>query len=99
MPNIVCFQTQKQLPTLNNIQVLLKSVLIDLRGGNFVHAKTSLRARLSLCVQFVEPCKRKKIIVQKRREKYDCSEWVKLLSTGHYKYLTLADFHINSTNY
>ena len=27
VPNIFCFQTQKQLPTLNNIQVLLKSVL------------------------------------------------------------------------
>ena len=29
VPNIFCFQTQKQLPTLNNIRVLLKSVLID----------------------------------------------------------------------
>ena len=39
------FQTQKQLAKLNNIQVLLKSVLTDLRARNFVHAKTSLRAR------------------------------------------------------
>ena len=45
LSNIICFQTQKQLTTLNNIRVLLKSVLIDLRAGNFVHAKTSLRAR------------------------------------------------------
>ena len=30
---------------LNNVRVLLKSVLIDLRARNFVHAKTSLRAR------------------------------------------------------
>ena len=45
VPNIICFQTQKQLTTLNNIRVLLKSVLIDLRARNFVHAKTSLRAR------------------------------------------------------
>ena len=42
---MVCFQTQKQLATLNSIRVLLKSVLIDLRARNFVHAKTSLRAR------------------------------------------------------
>ena len=34
--------------------VLPKGVLIDLRARNFVHAKTSLHARLSLCVQFVE---------------------------------------------
>ena len=43
--NIICFQTQKQLATLNNIQVLLKSVLINLCAHNFVHAKTSLCAR------------------------------------------------------
>ena len=43
--NTICFLTQKQLTTLNNIQVLLKSVLIDLRARNFVHVKTSLRAR------------------------------------------------------
>ena len=35
----------KQLATLNNIWAQLKSVLIDLRACNFVHAKTSLRAR------------------------------------------------------
>ena len=46
---------KKQLSTLNNIRVLLKSVLIDLRARNFVHAKTSLRERLSLCAQLVEP--------------------------------------------
>ena len=45
LSNIICFQTQKQLTTLNNIRVLLKSVLIDLRARNFVHVKTSLRAR------------------------------------------------------
>ena len=47
VPNIVCFQTKKQLATLNNILVLLKGVLIDLhlRARNFVHAKTFLRAR------------------------------------------------------
>ena len=48
VPNIICFPTQKQLAKLNNIRVLLKRVLIDLRARNFVHAKTSLRAR---CVQ------------------------------------------------
>ena len=47
LSNIICFQTQKQLTTLNNIRVLLKSVLIDLRAHNFVHARTSLCA---LCV-------------------------------------------------
>ena len=52
--NIICFQTQKQLATLNNIQVLLKSILIDLRARNFVHAKTS--ACSSPCAQFVKPC-------------------------------------------
>ena len=31
------------------------SILIDLRARNFVHAKTSLRARSSPCAQFVEP--------------------------------------------
>ena len=41
----ICFQIQKQLATLNNIRVLLKSVLIDLRARNFVHTKTSLHAR------------------------------------------------------
>ena len=50
VPNIICFQTKKQLTTLNNIRVLRKGVLIDLRARNFVHAKTSLRAR---CVQLV----------------------------------------------
>ena len=45
VPNIICFQTQKQLATLNNVGVLVKSVLIDLRARNFVHAKISLRAR------------------------------------------------------
>ena len=44
VPNIICFQTQKQLASLNNIRVLLKSVLTDLRARNFVRAKTSLRA-------------------------------------------------------
>ena len=43
--NIICFQSQKQLATLNNIRVLLKSVLIDLRARNFVHTKTSLHVR------------------------------------------------------
>ena len=41
VPNIICFRAQKQLATLNNIRVLLKSVLIDLCACNFV--------------QFVEP--------------------------------------------
>ena len=45
VPNIICFQTQKQLTSLNNIRVLLKSVLTDLRARNFVRVKTSLRAR------------------------------------------------------
>ena len=44
VPNIICFQTQKQLTTLNNIWVSLKSVLNDLRACNFVHTKTSLNA-------------------------------------------------------
>ena len=35
----------KQLATLNNVRAQLKSVLNDLRARNFVHAKTSLRAR------------------------------------------------------
>ena len=55
LPNIICFQTQKQLATLNNIQVLLKGVLIDLRARNFRHPKTSLHGRSSPCAQFVEP--------------------------------------------
>ena len=42
--NIICFQMQKKLATLNSIQVLFKSVLIDLRARNFVHAKTFLCA-------------------------------------------------------
>ena len=45
VPNIICFKTQKQLATLSNIGILLKGVLIDLRAHNFVHSKTSLRAR------------------------------------------------------
>ena len=45
VPNIICFQTQKQFNTLNNIGILLKGVLIDLRACNFVHVKTYLRAR------------------------------------------------------
>ena len=44
MPNNICFPTQL-LTTLNNIRALLKSDLIDLSTRNFVHAKTSLRAR------------------------------------------------------
>ena len=45
VPNIICFQTQKELTTLNNVGVLVKSALTDLRAHNFVHAKISLRAR------------------------------------------------------
>ena len=44
LPNIICFQTQEQLATLSNIQVLLEGVLIDLPAHNFVHMKTSLHA-------------------------------------------------------
>ena len=44
VPNITCFQTQKQLASLNNIRVLLKSVLTDLRARNFARAKSSLHA-------------------------------------------------------
>ena len=44
VPNIICFQILKKLITLNNVGVLVKSVLIDLRARNFVHAKISLRA-------------------------------------------------------
>ena len=43
--NIICFQIQKKLATLNNIRMLFKSVLIDLRARDFVHAKRFLRAR------------------------------------------------------
>ena len=45
VPNIICFQIQKKLATLNNVRVLFKSVLTDLRARNFVHAKTFLRTR------------------------------------------------------
>ena len=45
VPNTICLQPQKQLVNLNNISVLLKGVVVDLRARNFVHAKTSLRAR------------------------------------------------------
>ena len=45
VPNIICFQTKKQLASSNNIQVLLKGVLIDLCARNFVHAKAFLCAR------------------------------------------------------
>ena len=34
VPNIICFQTQKQLASLNKIRVLLKSVFTDLRARN-----------------------------------------------------------------
>ena len=44
VPNIICFQTQKQLATLNKIRVLLKSVLIDLRARNFVTVRAICRA-------------------------------------------------------
>ena len=44
VPNIIYFQTQKQLTTLNNIQLLLKKALIDLYAPNFMHAKTFLCA-------------------------------------------------------
>ena len=53
--SIICTQTQKQIATLNNIRALIKSVLTDLRARDFVHAKTSLRARSSPCAQFIEP--------------------------------------------
>ena len=42
--NIICFQTQKKLTTLNNVGVLVQSVLADLRAHNIVLAKISLRA-------------------------------------------------------
>ena len=46
--NIICFQTQKQLTTLNNIRVLLKGILIDLHAHNFMHVKTFLHTRCPL---------------------------------------------------
>ena len=52
VPNIICIQTQKQLATLNNFFILLKSVLIDLHARNFMHAKTFLRAH---CVHAFHP--------------------------------------------
>ena len=52
VPNIICFQTHKQLATLNNTQVLLKSVLIDLRVDNFVHVTISLMQ----IVMHLKPC-------------------------------------------
>ena len=42
--NIICFQMQKQLATLNNIWLLYRSVLIDFCACHFVDAKTSLCA-------------------------------------------------------
>ena len=42
VPNITSFQTQKQLAAINNIQVLLKGVLINSCAHNFVHMKTSV---------------------------------------------------------
>ena len=45
VPNIICFQTQKYVNSLNNTGVLRKCVFTDLRAHNFVHAKISLRAR------------------------------------------------------
>ena len=50
VPNIICIQTQKQLATLNNIRVLLKSVLTDLRAHIFVRAKTSFACTLHALV-------------------------------------------------
>ena len=52
VPNIICIQTQKQLATLNNFFILLKSVLIDLHAHNFMHAKTFLHAH---CVHAFHP--------------------------------------------
>ena len=52
VPNIICFQKQKQLVTLNNIQVLLKSVSIDLAAYNVMHMKTSL----TLCARCIHAC-------------------------------------------
>ena len=57
--NIIYIQTEKQLGTLNSIQVLLKGVLTDVHARNFMHAKTfacTLHAYLSPCAQFVKPC-------------------------------------------
>ena len=48
VPNIICFPTQEQLATLNNIRVLLEGVLIDLRARNFLQVKTSLRAHWAI---------------------------------------------------
>ena len=45
VPSIIYFEILKKLITLNNVGVLVKSVLIDLRARNFVHAKISLRTR------------------------------------------------------
>ena len=45
VPNMNCFQTQKQNTILHNIGVLPKGVLIDLCARKFVDAITPLRAR------------------------------------------------------
>ena len=39
VPNIICIETQKQFITLNNIGVLRKIVLTDLRARIFLHKK------------------------------------------------------------
>ena len=63
VPNNICCQTNKKLAILNAIGALLKGVLTVLRALNFVHAKTSLRARSSPCAQFVGRCLRSKKVV------------------------------------
>ena len=52
--NIICFQTEKKLTTLNKTGVLLKGVLIDLRARENLF-ECMLRARSSPCKQFIEP--------------------------------------------
>ena len=59
VPNIICFQTQKQLANLNNIQLLYKCfdwfMCKSFCACENLFACT-LHAHLSLCTQFAKPC-------------------------------------------
>ena len=86
VPNIICFQTQKQLPTLSSIGILLKGVLTDLRARNFVHAKTSLRAicrallqqhQIILTIRFLTIFEIKTIMKKPSRYRHCCTKYKK----------------------
>ena len=77
VPNIICFQTQKQLATLNNIWILLKSVLIEFDWISCkweplcVHVACTLVTMCTICWAWIGPWQ----VVQNAHQDTQTENW------------------------